>query len=74
MLGIVAGYGAHYLDVVYPAQNNGKRLLPTPSFLVNLLPPPTGGTVGGGAPVAPSNSATTSRMSWGSGGQRLGSS
>ena len=75
-MGIAAGYGAHYLDKVYPSQNNGKRLLPTPAFLVNLFPAPSGGTVGGGAPVPPPNSAInqpSTRASWGTGGNRLGS-
>ena len=71
--GIVTGYVIHYLDVIYPNQNNGKRPIPTPSFLINLFPPPTGGTLGGSPPVNAHNNNRTTRASWGSGGHRLGS-
>jgi hypothetical protein len=71
--GIATGYAMHYVDVIYPNQNNGRRLIPTPTFLVNLLPPPTGGTLGGAPPVAVQNSSRTTRTTWGTGGHRLGS-
>jgi hypothetical protein len=68
VMGIAAGYIVHYLDVIYPAQHGGNRLIPTPSFLKDWFPPPTSGGIHAG----PQDSARpTTRAAWGS-GQRLG--
>jgi hypothetical protein len=33
ILGIVAGYITYYIQIIYPSNNNGRKLIPTPLFL-----------------------------------------
>lgn len=73
LLGIAAGFVAHYIDVIYPASNNNSRLVHTPQFLVDWFPNPVSGGLSGEVPVTrPNQQQPTTRASWGS-GRKLGS-
>jgi hypothetical protein len=70
VLGIAAGYVAYYLMVLYPLQNDGRKLIPTPGFLTQMFPPQTG-VHGFNGPENTEGATRTTRSSWGR-GQRLG--
>jgi hypothetical protein len=69
MLGICVGYGVYYLDVVYPEQNNGRRLLQAPDFIKSQFPDVNVQGMQGAVPTQQQRPA--GRSLWGT-GHRLG--
>ena len=37
LIGIAVGHSYHFLEHVYPAQNNGRKLLITPEFITRAF-------------------------------------
>jgi hypothetical protein len=79
LLGIAIGYLYHYLEFVYPSQNNNRRPLSTPEFVKRAIPnsvPPrnaqTGYVHSTGRQTARDEQASSSiRHRWGT-GRKLG--
>jgi derlin-1 len=73
LLGIAVGHAVYYLDVLYPSNNNGEKLIPTPAIFSQWFPANTGVHGFSGATQPQPDLAQTTRTSWGR-GNRLGSS
>ncbi|KAJ3365237.1 Derlin 1 [Allomyces javanicus] len=84
LCGIVIGHAFYYLDELYPAAHNGRRLISTPGFFYRMFPAGAGFTAsatGGyavhaprapfGRPEVQQAAGSGLRYRWGS-GQRLG--
>jgi hypothetical protein len=69
LIGIAAGFVGHYLDVTWPSQHEGNRLIPTPQFVHDWFPSSNSASLTGAPPTGPPTATTKTR--WGT-GQRLG--
>ena len=82
LIGIAVGHLYYFLDVVYPQQSGGNRLLVAPGFISNWFGPPPNvmGTTGnipnmgnaGRTTAHTTSSGSTRGYTWGA-GNRLGS-
>ena len=70
LIGIAAGFVGHYLDVTWPSEHRGNRLIPTPQFLHDWFPSSNSGSISGEPPMG--QPRPTTRSYWGT-GRRLGS-
>ena len=66
-MGIVVGHLVYYLNIQYP-DSHGKKLIPTPGFMKDWFPGPTGVHDMNGPQPQPTR---TTRNAWGT-GHRLG--